>query len=294
MELVSNAVLSSPGLGRHLAHAVVAKNGQRHGAHHSHENPTWLVRAVGSAGVRLGAGCRVPEGASRHAALVDRHQRWKGRGIALESQSVEDLRHQAAVGERRLVTDTEGVGRISNALLDSCKSHFDPVLVPTMLFRFVDAHLAGEVLQHSQIAERVDFASDVERQGADEGALQRRAAEQRRLGMDFVQVLDDCERLAQRLVAVSQHRNQRHRVDGAHCVVDTEAQIHRDRLPRQPLQVQRDADAERCRAAEVGVKLQHGASARARQHGAADLAEADPDRARALAVASEGERVAVL
>src|SRR5207302_2020948 len=91
------------------------------------------------------------------------------------------------------------------------------------------------------------------------GARQRVLRHEARLGIFLVEILDDRERLREaRAVVELKSGKQRLRVDFPvwRGPVLARGKVHELRLVLQPLQVQRDAHAERRRAAKVCVELQ--------------------------------------
>ncbi len=75
------------------------------------------------------------------------------------------------------------------------------MVVPGVDLRLLVLELTLEVLQRDEIVERVDIAGDHLRDGAHLGAFERVGRQQRRFGIDIVEILDDRQRLGQHLAA---------------------------------------------------------------------------------------------
>src|SRR5262249_12500238 len=134
----------------------------------------------------------------------------------------------------------------------------NPVPIPgiDLLLRLTKAL---QMLQNPQVVEWMDLGRDELRERAHPRAGQRVARHQPGLRVRLVEILDDGERLTEaRAVVELERRQQRLRIDlgiGAAAVLAFR-EVDEHGLVLQALQVQRDANAERRRAAEVRVELQ--------------------------------------
>ena len=205
------------------------------------------------------------ERVERRCVVGDPPDRREARRVDREPVSVEHLRHDADIGERRRVAEAQLAGAriVREARLERCETGLDPVPVPCVL-RFL-GHLQRvlQVLQHAQVVQRMDLACDLQRNRPHIRAVERLRRQQRGFGMRFLEIFDDRERLLQRGVAVDQRRHDRIRIHRAVCVLQLLAavaqHVHRDGFVRQLLQVQGDPHAVRRGTAEIAVEL-HGMS----------------------------------
>src|SRR5690606_26907057 len=106
--------------------------------------------------------------------------------------------------------------------LDGIEAERHPVPVPGGDGLLVAAERVAQVLEDAQVVERVDVAGDNVHDRAHVGAGERGRRQQRRLGMDLLQVYEDGRRLDQhfvvrfvRVTEQDQGRYQALRVDGA-------------------------------------------------------------------------------
>ena len=94
-------------------------------------------RRVALRRVRLRLGRRLRERRQRAAGLVDRNQPWHRRQIGLEAARVIDLRHEARIGERRLVAEAEpGLARRQQRFA-CCQPCFHPMAIPRIHRRLI-------------------------------------------------------------------------------------------------------------------------------------------------------------
>jgi len=132
-----------------------------------------------------------------------------------------------------------------------------PKLAPDR--RRVVTERIGEIAKNAQIVDRMDVAGDELRDSAHARAVGGVAGQQRRLGVGFVEIFDDRERLRKDLSILLERRDQPlrvHREIGRRGLV-VAAQVNEGPLAWQAFEVQRDADAKRSRGAKEIVKL-HG------------------------------------
>src|SRR5579864_1589990 len=113
--------------------------------------------------VRLLLRHRRVEGRQLHAGFEDSHDGWIGLQVeARIALCVEDLRHEADIGEARHITVTEP-SRLAIAregLLDPLEAEFDPMVEPGFDVLLVVPHRLCEEPEHAQIVNRVDVAGD--------------------------------------------------------------------------------------------------------------------------------------
>ena len=179
--------------------------------------------------------------------------------IAIEAPPVGNLRDQTAIRHARGVTVTVAPGlAVGQHGLQLAQPIFDPVAIPGVLLLFADLEDAVEIFEDTQVVERVNIAGHQQRQGAHPRAIRRPLRQQgrgRRAG--FLQILDDRERLRDRIGAVDQRGHQQRRIDRLirRALVGPLDQMNERRFIGQPLQVQRDAHPVRGRGTKVGVEL---------------------------------------
>ncbi len=177
---------------------------------------------------------------------------------AVEAPGVEDLRHDQHVGQRHLRTEHEAAGTTLGLQprLQLRQPLLDPVPVPAVLLLFGERQVAHQVAQHPQVVERMDLAGDRQCRRAHVGAQFRLMRQKRRLRPGLFQVLDDRQRLRQAPAFVLQHRHQLGRVECLEVIAQVfvlqQADWHD--LVRQPLEMERDPHAERCRRAGGAVE----------------------------------------
>src|SRR6185436_9708719 len=102
------------------------------------------------------------KGLERHASLEDGN---KGAIIvdgAIEALRVENLRHQANVrhGDGIPVTEPTGEARAGHVRLEAAQPLGDPMTIPCLGRRLIGTELRLEVLEHANVVERVNIASD--------------------------------------------------------------------------------------------------------------------------------------
>ncbi|KAG1376843.1 hypothetical protein G6F59_018226 [Rhizopus arrhizus] len=108
------------------------------------------------------------------------------------------------------------------------------MLVPGVLGGFVHAQRVLEVLQHAQVVQRVRVASNAQGQIAYPGAANGVGRQQRHLREALVQILDDRQRLGQRVPVMQQGGHQLLRIQRAIGVeVLLAALAHQAALDRQ-------------------------------------------------------------
>ena len=142
--------------------------------------------------------------------------------------------------------------------LDCLETHIAPVAAPAVLLRLGRAQRAGQVIQHTQVVERVDVAGDRERERAHAGATGGVRRQQRRLRGRLVEPLDDGERLGHHVAVVGdERRHEPLRIQRQVVVVALRpaAQMNEGALRGETFEVERDPDAIRRRRAEVVVEL---------------------------------------
>ena len=151
--------------------------------------------------------------------------------------------------------------------LEAQQALVHPVPVPRVLGLVVELEFTHQILEHPQVVEGVNFACNALCHGTNMRASDRVVRQQRRIGLRFVQVLDDGHRLRKALAVVFEQRDQpvrRHCREGTALVV-APGDLHRLVVVRQPLEVQRDAHAKRSRRTKVVVQLHYVESIAARR-----------------------------
>jgi hypothetical protein len=98
------------------------------------------------------------------------------------------------------------VAVLADHLLDGRKAGLDPVAVPGVDRLLVLVHAVAEILQDPQVVERVDVAGHRLGDRPDAGARHGIGRQQRRIGVDLVEILDDGERLGEDVAAVELQR----------------------------------------------------------------------------------------
>src|SRR5437867_9290112 len=121
-----------------------------------------------------------------------------------------------------------------------------------------------DVVQYAEILYRVDFAGDDQRHASHQRAVGGIARQQRRLGIFFIKILDDGERLGQNSSAVFQRGHERLRIDrligGGELLAAAAAQMDRRLLRVQAFQIESNAHTVRRRATEKSIKLHENSS----------------------------------
>ena len=151
--------------------------------------------------------------------------------------------------------------------LQRFESDVDPVSVPAVFLLVGCAKRAGQVIQHAQVVERMDFACDRQSDCPHARPCLRCSRQQRGLGSNLVQVFDDRERLRENAIAVNLER--RHESLGIECEVILRALIAHSQMDKravlrgQALEIERNADAVRGGRAKIVVELHRLASRRA-------------------------------
>ena len=87
----------------------------------------------------------------------------------VEATRIEDLRHQATVGQRRYFAVAEGAGgRVAGKqLLDGEQARAYPVAIPGLLLLLGRREMLAKVLQDAQVVDGMDIAGDGLRQRPD-------------------------------------------------------------------------------------------------------------------------------
>src|SRR6185503_8427706 len=96
-----------------------------------------------------------------HVILEDAHEaRIRLQIEARIAPRVEDLWHQADIGEtgRVAMTERPGLAVARQRLLDALEAERDPMIEPALDIRLLVAELTRQVLQHAQIVDRMDVA----------------------------------------------------------------------------------------------------------------------------------------
>src|SRR5215471_4895694 len=198
------------------------------------------------------------KGGEFRACRIDRDDFGKPSERHLQTPRVVDLRHQADIGQRDLAA--EGIGRRADHGFHRGEALENPVVIPGVDLGLVLTKLVLEVAQRSHIVERVDVAGDHLGERAHLRPLDGVARQQRRLGMDFVEIFDDRERLNEHVAGIELQGRQAHlRIDRAIFRFLVEAalllQVDRNHLAAQALEVERDAHPIGRRRAKIGIKL---------------------------------------
>src|SRR5919198_6482489 len=207
---------------------------------------------------------RAIERVELHAIVEHAHRYRVGREVAVIALRIEDLRHQAAVGHGGRIAVAEpsraGPRKIGLQLGEPVG---DPVPVPVVDLLLRLAERALQMLQHAQIVERMDLAGDEVGERAHARACDRLARQERWYRMPFLQPLDDGERLHKAPAIVElEGGQQRLRIhfDVLALTMLALRKVHEHRLVTEALQIERNANAKGCGAAEVRVEL-HNAGA---------------------------------
>ena len=216
-----------------------------------------------SFGVRLHRRGRVAKSWQRFAGGDDAPDGRQRGERAVEAAGIEDLRHQAAIGQRRRIAVAEGAGgRMSvEQLLDSQQARVHPVAIPGVLLLLGGGKMLAEILQDAQVVDGMDVAGDGLRQRPDPRPVLGRGRQQRRQRMDLVEIFDDRQRLGEGPVPGLQRRHGAERtqraVGGLVLLAAVTQQMDRHRFIGQALQVERDAHPVGGGTAETGAG-QHG------------------------------------
>src|SRR5690606_317143 len=170
--------------------------------------------------------------------------------------------HETNICDRKRVGMTEAACRRMTAQLrlEPRETFDDPVPIPRIHVRLVLPEAISQIVQHTQIVQRMDIARDSERDRAHARTLERGIRQQRRLRIELVQVFDDRERLREHETVIRfDRRNQALRVHGEILGRPMLALCERLRngLVRELLEVQRNAYAVSGRAAKQSVELEH-------------------------------------
>src|SRR5438067_1634416 len=197
--------------------------------------------------VRLRFGSRAGKGRQALEVRADRAEPRVRLHVDLVATRVVHLRHDAQIGERDVapVHVPPVPARAPHALLQRAEAHPDPLAHPGIHRVLVRLEGGAQVIEHPQVAERVDVAGDGERERAHLRPICGRARQERRVRMRLLEILDDGERLGDGGVALHDDRDQTFGIDGAKFgrVLGAHrcAQIDQRRLPGDALEAERDA-----------------------------------------------------
>jgi len=143
--------------------------------------------------------CR-DEGVEFHARLVYPHHRGIGLEVALVGNRVEHLRNEAAIGHGDLPRGNS-ISRASFLARETRSINLESPRRSRwryQVFTPSSSSLYGLAMYFAgtrRLLKRMDLAGDDLREGAHVGAVERVGGEKPRPGMDFVEILDDRERL---------------------------------------------------------------------------------------------------
>src|SRR5580658_4144564 len=205
-----------------------------------------------SAGVGLQVRRSAREGRQALEMRANPPQRRIGADIDVEALRVVHLWHDADVGERQQVAVhvLAVSGQALHLLLERREAEPHPVRIPGVHRGVILAERRTQIVERPQIVEWVDVAGYMQRKRAHLRARERIARQQRRLRVRVLEIFEDCERLAEHMVAVQQHRNQFLRIE--------RAQLHQLLLPGDALEVECNAHPVGGGAAEITVELHGG------------------------------------
>src|ERR1700694_3297306 len=115
-----------------------------------------------SARVGLTVRRRAREGIQRKTMRFDSSERWIGVDGKSVPARIGELRNEADIGERRLLSVTECAGPAvpGKLRLERREPELDPVSVPGVFRVLAHAERAGQILQHPQVVQRMDVARD--------------------------------------------------------------------------------------------------------------------------------------
>ena len=129
--------------------------------------------------------------------------------------------------------------------------------VPAIHGCLVLAQRALEIVEHTQVVDRVDIASNCQRKGANVGAACRITRKQLRLALDLIEVFDDRKRLGDDAAGVLERWHQPLRVKsaiGRRIVLPAiPEEVHLHRLIGEPLEIEGNSAAVGGGGAEVAV-----------------------------------------
>ncbi len=206
---------------------------------------------------------RVAEGRELVARRLDAEERGAARLEILDAEAARavELRDETEVGEGRRVTHGEATGDVLHALFVGREA--DLVEVLRVRLAGVRRELV-EALHRSEVLVRLDAGVDHLRELADACAQVRIRRQERRLGEDVLEELEDGDRLRDQHAAASGRRELElergqllHRVAGVVLgrLLLAVHEVHGHVLVLEVLEPERDAHAPRGRASPVPVEL---------------------------------------
>src|SRR5258706_3170458 len=214
-------------------------------------------------GVGLLRGLRAIERFELHAGIERAHHRRIRLQVAVVALRVEDLGNEAAIGQRRRIAVAVAAGALGLRELgfELGEPIRDPVPVPGLDLLFVLPERL-QVLERSQIVEGMDLARDEQRKRSHSGAPGWILGKKRGGGPRLLPILDDGQGLVEQRATVVERRQQRLMVElrVARVAMLAFRQMDQLGLVAEPLQIERDPDAERGRAAKVRVQLHKAGS----------------------------------
>src|SRR5450631_2691406 len=102
--------------------------------------------------------------------------------------------------------------RTRGLLLERDKPAGDPMPVPTVDCRSIEAERCAQIVENAQIVERMNIAGDCKRKRSYPCARQRRARQERRLRVRLLEILDDSERLGECAAVILENRHEALRI----------------------------------------------------------------------------------
>ena len=136
--------------------------------------------------------------------------------VDLEACRVEDLRNETEIGHggRLAMAEGAGPGVVRDRCLVGVEAGLDPVARPAEGTLLGLAEFLAQIAHHAQVLDGMDVGRRDQRQRPDARAPDRIPGQQRRLGMDFLEVFEDGQRLGQHLARIEhQRRHQLLRID---------------------------------------------------------------------------------
>src|ERR1035441_9558699 len=131
-------------------------------------------------GIELCCGCGARKGGQAQATLMYAHDGRIRIERALQPLRIGDLRHQAAIGQRRgfAVAIAAGVRTAGERALEGLQTLPYPMTGPALALRLIELELGFQIAQNAQIVERMDVAGDAERQREHACARRRTGGQQ--------------------------------------------------------------------------------------------------------------------
>ncbi|EGE56505.1 hypothetical protein RHECNPAF_6420052 [Rhizobium etli CNPAF512] len=169
--------------------------------------------------------------------------------IEAHAAGADRLREEEDIGNTRPVADGEGaLPAAADHSLDRGHSLANPVTAPGS--DSIGIRLKGclEMQADPRRQQRVDLGSDCKRNRAGLRPAFSRIGQQRRLGLNLIEIFDDCQRLGDEDAVIRQQgRHQPLRIDAAIAGLPAlgvlSENAHWQRLDRQSLERQRDPDS---------------------------------------------------